>query len=64
MKTRCFLKEANLVVKQVTEADAGTFTCTAGGHTQEVILVVFSGEPWVTYTHTHTHQDPLELESR
>ncbi|XP_075897116.1 CD4-2 molecule, tandem duplicate 1 [Nelusetta ayraudi] len=42
MKTRCFLKEANLVVKQVTEADAGTFTCTAGGHTQEVILVVFS----------------------
>lgn len=64
MKSRCALKQADLVVRGVVEADAGTFTCQAGVHSQEMTLVVFSGEPWVTHTHTHTHQDPLELESR
>lgn len=62
MKTRCSLKQADLVLKGVEDTDAGGFTCQAGGHKQEVTLVVFSGEPWVT--HSNTHQDPLDLESR
>lgn len=42
MKSRCSLKQADLVVRGVVEADAGTFTCQAGVHSQEMTLVVFS----------------------